>query len=198
MELAKIKGGSVRPARTLISLINDALEQGDKAAAAAAMPFYRTAGLLMLEAKTQMPHGEFTSWLNRNIKRSKSQCSHYMELARATADGQKLTANDFSSLKDFRRRHLGHDVPTTGGSMRKPSWQEPVKDAIGKVNLDALKQDALARQEERALQRKLALSLIDIGYKALASKLHPDKGGSREAMARLNRVRDILRDAVSS
>jgi hypothetical protein len=35
--------------------------------------------------------------------------------------------------------------------------------------------------------------MIDIGYKALAMKLHPDKGGSQEDMARLNRVRDRLR-----
>jgi hypothetical protein len=36
------------------------------------------------------------------------------------------------------------------------------------------------------------------GYKALAAKLHPDKGGSHEAMARLNRVRDNLkRNCVS-
>jgi len=31
--------------------------------------------------------------------------------------------------------------------------------------------------------------MIDLGYKALAKELHPDKGGSSEVMARLNRVR---------
>jgi hypothetical protein len=35
----------------------------------------------------------------------------------------------------------------------------------------------------------------DLGgeYRALATKLHPDRGGSKEAMARLNRVRDELK-----
>jgi hypothetical protein len=42
-------------------------------------------------------------------------------------------------------------------------------------------------------QSELALRLIDIGYKALAMKLHPDKGGSQDAMARLNLVRNRLR-----
>jgi hypothetical protein len=35
----------------------------------------------------------------------------------------------------------------------------------------------------------LALQLIDIGYKVLSVKLHPDKGGSHDAMRRLNKVR---------
>ena len=37
----------------------------------------------------------------------------------------------------------------------------------------------------------LALELINIGYKALAKKLHPDAGGSEKSMARL-KVRDHL------
>jgi hypothetical protein len=53
--------------------------------------------------------------------------------------------------------------------------------------------EELSRQEERDAERKLALLVIDTGFKALASKLHPDKGGSRDAMARLNRVRDRLK-----
>ena len=37
---------------------------------------------------------------------------------------------------------------------------------------------------------------INVGYRALAAKPHPDVGGSPEAMARLNQVRDRL-DRVS-
>jgi hypothetical protein len=55
----------------------------------------------------------------------------------------------------------------------------------------------LNRVEEREAQRKLGLQLIEIGYKALASKLHPDKvGGSRDAMTRLNTVRDRLKQSA--
>ena len=40
-------------------------------------------------------------------------------------------------------------------------------------------------------------SIIEIGYKVLTTKLHPDRaGGSSEAMARLNRVRALLRAAL--
>ena len=31
------------------------------------------------------------------------------------------------------------------------------------------------------------------GYRAIATKHHPDKGGSQETMARLNRARDHLK-----
>jgi curved DNA-binding protein CbpA len=54
----------------------------------------------------------------------------------------------------------------------------------------------LSQAKERETQRTLSLQLIDIGYKVLATKLHPDKGGSPEAMARLNQVRDALKRHV--
>jgi hypothetical protein len=45
---------------------------------------------------------------------------------------------------------------------------------------------------------KHAEALIDAGYRSLAKAAHPDQGGSIEAMARLNRVREHLRNAVAS
>ena len=42
-------------------------------------------------------------------------------------------------------------------------------------------------EKEAQIARALGLQLIDIGYKVLVTKLHPDKGGSSEAMTRLNR-----------
>jgi hypothetical protein len=60
-------------------------------------------------------------------------------------------------------------------------------------NVNVLRKVGLERAAEYELKLKLATQLIDIGYKALASKLHPDKGGSPEAMARLNEVRSELK-----
>ena len=56
-----------------------------------------------------------------------------------------------------------------------------------------LSRQARERASEREERRKLGRRLTDIGYKQLAMKLHPDKGGSVEAMARLNRARDHLK-----
>jgi hypothetical protein len=43
-------------------------------------------------------------------------------------------------------------------------------------------------------QREQAQQVINVGYRALAAKLHPDAGGSPEAMTRLNQVRDRLKE----
>jgi hypothetical protein len=46
-------------------------------------------------------------------------------------------------------------------------------------------------------QREVAHRLIDIGFKVLAKKLHPDlPNGDAIAMARLNKVRDQLKHSI--
>jgi hypothetical protein len=40
----------------------------------------------------------------------------------------------------------------------------------------------------------LAREMIDAGYRAVAKKLHPDIGGSTDAMARSNEIRRRLKD----
>jgi hypothetical protein len=64
-------------------------------------------------------------------------------------------------------------------------------------NARALRQDALKSDDERLLRHKLALKLIDRGFKALAAELHPDKGGSPEEMTRLNEVRAMAKKCVT-
>jgi hypothetical protein len=113
-----------------------------------------------------------------------------MNAASTTIGGQKSAAEDLSSLREVRRAK----EPSARSGHEKRSFYEPVKDAIDKAsNIKHLHEESLKRAEERDLERKLALQLIDIGYKALASKLHPDRGGSAEAMQQLNRVRDQLK-----
>jgi hypothetical protein len=193
------EGPVLRPLKMLVALIKEDLRQGNAAAAEAAksagMPFYRAAGEKMIEAKQQLNHGEFGDWVHRNFGLRKPQSSFYMKLAEATMGTEKLSADNFSSIKDFRRRHLGHDVPTSGGSQRQPAWREDVNDNIERARRDAerIREDTLSRAQEREAEQKLAMRLIDIGYKILVKELHPDKGGSRDAMSRLNRVRDRLK-----
>jgi hypothetical protein len=78
-------------------------------------------------------------------------------------------------------------------SHHRPTWHEPVRQITNRVNVEALASEERARKQEQQLIRQLGNQLIDIGYKVLATKLHPDKGGSTEAMGRLNRVRELLR-----
>lgn len=82
----------------------------------------------------------------------------------------------------------------------RASWHEPVREIIRDrvtPNLEAIAQERQDKEKEEQLMRKLAHQLIDIGYKVLASQLHPDKkGGSQEAMSRLNRVKGLLKQAA--
>lgn len=181
----------VQPLQTLIPLIRDDIARGREAAERAALPFYRAAGEKLLEAKAQLPHGEFEAWIKRHFKITPRQARHYMQLAEQTA-GQNGSALPFSSLSDFVRH-------ASNPNYNRPSaWHEPVRQIVNGVDTETLNRarDEMKRAEEREAQRKLALQLIDIGYKVLARKLHPDKGGSPEAMTRLNAVRDRLRQCV--
>ena len=186
-----------RPLRMLVSLIQEDLKRGREAAERAGLPYYQAAGEKLIEAKSQLDHGEFIPWVIRNFGIKKQQASVYMSLAKHT-QFQKSAATDFSSLSEFQRQTGLRNPQYNTYESRKPSWQGPVREVINRVDTETLnlRKEELKRSEERDAQRKLALQLIDIGYKVLAKTLHPDKGGSRDAMARLNAVRDRLKQCV--
>lgn len=175
-----------RPLRVLVPLIKEDLAAGKAAAERAGMPHYQAAGEKLLEAKEQMKHGEFMPWVKLHFPITIQHARTYMALAR---HAQKESSLSFSNLSEFVRE------TSQPSYNRPPAWHEPVKEIITRVDTETLnlKRDELKRAEERDAQRQLALRLIDIGYKVLARILHPDKGGSREAMARLNAVRDRLK-----
>jgi len=196
-ETAETGGQIARPLHVLVPLIREDLKLANEAAKRAGLPYYAAAGAKMLEAKDgkQIPHGEFRAWIERNFKISYAHAHKYMQYAEYNRT-EKSSVDDFSSLSDFVRRKTQNKSYNTPQTVRPQPWHEPVKKIIDRVNIDKLREENLKRTEERELERKLALQLIDIGYKALAAKLHPDKGGSREAMSRLNHVRDRLKNAV--
>ena len=176
-----------RPLKVLVPLIKDDLAHGRDAAERAGLPYYRAAGEKMIEAKEQLKHGEFTDWVKRNFNISERTARDYMSLARAMQN-QNGRALPFSNITTFVE-------PEPRSRITAPSWHEPVKDVISNLDTETLnlKREDLKRQEARDIQRTLGLQLIDIGYKVLARELHPDKGGSRDAMAHLNIERDRLK-----
>jgi hypothetical protein len=175
-----------RPLRVLIPLIQDDLQKAREASNRAAEPHYRAAGEKLLEAKSQMVHGEFRDWARRHFNVADRQLSYYMKLAK-----QNGAVEPFLTVSEMRRA----TEPSYGPRPQYQPWHEPVKQIIDRVDTETLnlKREELKRVDERDAQRTLALQLIDIGYKVLARTLHPDKGGSRDAMARLNAVRDRLK-----
>jgi len=175
-----------RPLRVLVPLIQDDLKHAKEAAARAGMPYYQAAGEKLLEAKSQVPYGEFRDWARRHFKLSDTQITYYMKFA-----AENVSVDTFSTISAMRRA----TQPGYGPRPSSQPWHEPVKQIIDRVDTETLnlKREELKRADERDAQRRLALQLIDIGYKVLARTLHPDKGGSRDAMARLNAVRNRLK-----
>lgn len=75
---------------------------------------------------------------------------------------------------------------------RNAELEEKVRKSID-MSRRILEQGAIKRNEEDAV-RKLALQIVDVGFKTLSSKFHPDrKGGSHDAMRRLNEARRLLK-----
>jgi hypothetical protein len=185
-----------RSLKVLATLIQQDLQAGRDASERAGMPYYQAAGEKMLEAKAQIEHGKFRDWITRNFKITYTHAHRYMQLAKATV-GNKSLASDFSSLSDFIRKETGDTNYNKPHTVRPTQWHEPVKEIVSRVDTDRLniKREELKRADEREAQRELALQLINIGYRVLATKLHPDKNkdGSKEAMWRLNAVRDRLK-----
>jgi hypothetical protein len=109
-------------------------------------------------------------------------------------------------LKEFDGR--GGDRSKNGGTPTSAPTRRDAADAAGiskdqqvqavRVNVDRLADERQSRDNEIKLHRELALKLIDLGYRALATRLHPDRGGSRDAMGRLNIVRDELKSIAAT
>jgi hypothetical protein len=175
-----------RPLIILIPLIQKDLAEANEAGE----PYYCAAGEKMLEAKQQMKHGEFGPWVKRHFAITMRQAQRYMGFAKTTANAQMRHTSRFSNFNEYVRKQPGQ-----GKTVVKRDWHEDVKQNIERAKREAerIREAELTRQQEREAEQKLALRLIEIGYKVLAKELHPDKGGSRDAMARLNRVRDRLK-----
>jgi hypothetical protein len=101
---------------------------------------------------------------------------------------------------------LGSVLPTSLNEMRGETArvqkhrhaESAYKAILRDLETDLYAQEQQTRVDEVRLHREIALELIDVGFKALATRLHPDRGGSKEAMARLNRVRKELKGVAET
>lgn len=157
-----------RPLKVLIPLIHDDLAEGNRAGA----EFYRRAGEKLIEAREQVAEYQWGRWLSKNFALSKSTAYAYIKLA------QDPTAQSIQEA-------MGGPGPAA------QRWQR-MRKAMRKLAIDDFKQDQQNHHEELQVYRDLAKQLINFGYRALATRLHPDRGGSKDAMMRLNQVRDQL------
>jgi hypothetical protein len=168
-----------RPLTVLVPLILEEIRRGQEAA----KPFYAHAGELLLEAKSQIKHGDWEPWIRENLGIAPRTVREWMQYAKASPWNQNgATRAVFSKPPGLRE--------TT-----RPNYQPPGKPSA-KPKPHAHAKDAHAK-DTGTDQQELANRLVDAGYKVLAKELHPDKeGGSTEAMTRLNEVRSLLKEAI--
>lgn len=172
-----------RPLKTLVPLIQEELTAGNNAG----VEHYRRAGEMLLEARAQVAQFKWRKWLSANFHLSHDTATDYMTLAaKIAADPSIAERARHSSLRSIVRPNR---QPTSD-----QHWRHTTKD----IAVDAFAEARKTRDDEIRIHRDLALELIDIGFKALATRLHPDRGGSKDSMRRLNRVRDELKGVAET
>jgi len=178
-----------RPLKILIPLIQADLEHGDRAG----MEFYADAGDKLIEAKDQVAHGYWGTWVSKNFAIPDRTASRYMRLARLRAEHAEIGRG----TADLPRSLSEMDGDTKRARKRRHA-ESDYKAVLRDLETDLYVQEQQTREDEVRLHREIALELIDVGFKALATRLHPDRGGSKEAMARLNRVRNELKGVAET
>lgn len=178
-QLARAPTTIARPLKVLIPMIRADLERGDRAG----MEAYADAGDKLIEAQKQVAHGYWGTWISKNFTLGREQARLYMRLA------EKRNTGGAGNLPPSLNEMDGHTRRRRARRKRDQSYQSVLRD----LETDFYSQEEQTRTDEIRLHRELALELIDVGFKALATRLHPDRGGPNEAMARLNRVRDELK-----
>jgi hypothetical protein len=176
-----------RPLKVLVPLIQKDLEAAETAASRAGLPYYQAAGEKLREAKPQVSN--FAPWVSRNFHIGLRQAYRYMKLAEmAEQGGRDFVVDD---------KPLSATIGEASKGAPTRAWERLAAETR-KLDRELFGQEPQARSNEVQLHRELAEELIDIGYRALATRLHPDKGGSKDAMRRLNRVAEELRDIAKT
>jgi hypothetical protein len=173
------KHAIARPLKVLVPLIQSEIAAGNEAG----LEHYRKAGDMLLEAREQVPHGSWSRWIKANFELSQETARRYMHLARLA---ERHPAKFHGAV------HIETALDEQPRRERHAPWNK-IRDVADRVDVARLAEERQSRDDEIKMHRELAMQLIDLGYRALATRLHPDRGGSRDAMARLNVVRDELK-----
>ena len=106
------------PGAGLATLATDINEQHERAVMYVGQSFDAAvrAGLLLIDAKEQVPHGQWLKWLKANVKVGARQAANYMRVATCPDDNPSEVAVDHPTLPsddlgdippelDRRRKH---------------------------------------------------------------------------------------------
>jgi hypothetical protein len=179
-----------RPLKILVPLIQQELIAGNEAG----MDHYIKAGRMLNEARDsgQVAYGSWGRWVKEHFHISRITANDYMRIARKVEEDPGCKAG-LTTIDEA----VGRD-PRTIKSITRKNKLKSLFDVVDKVNVTRLSDERQSREEEIKLHRDIALQLVDLGYRAMATRLHPDQGGSRDAMSRLNTVRDELKEIAAT
>ena len=188
--VARSKTQIARPLKVIVPLIQQELISGNEAG----MAHYIAAGKMLNEVKDsgQVAYGSWGRWLKENFTLSRDTANDYMRVARKVDEAGSSCRELPTSINSV----LGRD--RTIKSITKKNKLKSLFDGVDKVNVTRLADERQSREDEIKLHRELALQIIDLGYRAMATRLHPDAGGSRDAMSRLNTVRHALKEFAAT
>jgi hypothetical protein len=106
----------------------------------------------------------------------------------------KMTPKKFTREELMRLRRLDAEREEYLFQKRMKELRQPA----APFDWTKYNQDRAEKAEEQKLIDKLILEMLDIGYKVLAVKFHPDKPtGSKEAFQRLNAARKQAKARLS-
>ena len=179
-----------RPVKVLVPLIQTELLEATEAG----MDHYIKAGTMLNEVRDsgQVAPGSWGRWLKDNFHLSRPTANDYMRVARKVEEDPSCKAS-LTTIDEA----LGRATRTIK-SVTKKNKLKALFDVLDDVNVEQLAEQRQSLNNEIKVRRELALQLIDLGYRAMATRLHPDRGGSREAMARLTLVRDELKSIAAT
>src|SRR5215831_10411230 len=141
------KQNIARPLKILVPLIQDELQQGNSAG----REHYRHAGELLIEAKEQVTHGRWGSWLSKNFDLSTRTAQHYMQWAREMRTG----VSHLTSMREMR------GATERDREDRTSTQQQKFRRELRDVARDDFAQERQQRNDELKLHRELAMQLID-------------------------------------
>jgi hypothetical protein len=152
-------------------------------------------GMHLLEASRALrTEPQFALLLDR-LGFNSEQVREFIEMAQARLEEVRLAIERYEAERKRRREEMAAEKVARDARVAVSAAYYAQRDP--RETAQVWKADKAARDAELAARQKMQVDLINAGYKALATKLHPDKGGSAVEMARLNKLRGLLRDRLT-
>ncbi len=179
-----------RPLKVLLPLIKENLRKAKEVADSAASPYYLSVGEALLEVRKDPKNkGQWERLVKGYLGINPATAWRYMDYAEQInnlAIGQDSTFYQYRKLKRNPPQNKTHFAYSQSENGATNAQSENGATTAHSEQLEVKEQET---KDLHALVKKA----FDIGYKQMARSIHPDKkGGSNEAMRKLNEAKRLL------